>query len=340
MVFSFFPKCKNMKKLFIGIDVSKDVFDFCLINQNHQVVSSKNVLPNTLEGISDFCKYLKGFADWSIWICLEHTGRYGALLCSEFSRMKLTFSLINPLEIKFSIGMVRGKNDAIDAFRIASYAVTNQHKLKPFKLPTNEIQKLKAIMSVRDGLVKIMVQLKNSLKSIELLDRSLDMKEQIKELKLLIAQQEKAIKNSESQMLAIINGKEELAVTYTKINTVIGVGPITAIKCISETENFTKFTSARSFNCHCGLAPFEYRSGTSVKGRTKTSKLSNKDLKSILYKATSSAIQHDPQLKAYFNRKISEGKHKLSVLNAAANKLVLRIFAVANRNEPFVKFAM
>jgi hypothetical protein len=74
-----------------------------------------------------------------------------------------------------------------------------------------------------------------------------------------------------------------------------------------------------------------------VRGRTKTSSLSNKGLKSILFKAASTAIQHDPQLKNYYSRKLADGKHKLSVLNAVANKIVLRIFAVANRNEPFVK---
>jgi hypothetical protein len=41
----------------------------------------------------------------------------------------------------------------------------------------------------------------------------------------------------------------------------------------------------------------------------------------------------------YYNKKIKEGKHKLSVINAVANKLVLRIFAVAKRDEPFVKLA-
>ena len=61
-------------------------------------------------------------------------------------------------------------------------------------------------------------------------------------------------------------------------------------------------------------------------------------MKSILFKAAGSAIQHDPQLKAYYLRKVKLGKHKLSVLNAVANKLVLRIFAVARRKEPFVKF--
>ena len=65
----------------------------------------------------------------------------------------------------------------------------------------------------------------------------------------------------------------------------------------------------------------------------------DKSLKTILFKAAGAAIQHDPQLKKYYKRKVSEGKHKLTVLNAVANKLVLRIFAVAKRNEPFVKLA-
>ena len=53
--------------------------------------------------------------------------------------------------------------------------------------------------------------------------------------------------------------------------------------------------------------------------------------------AAATAIQYDPQLKAYYHRKVQQGKAKLSVLNAVANKLVLRIFAVAKRDEPFVK---
>lgn len=85
------------------------------------------------------------------------------------------------------------------------------------------------------------------------------------------------------------------------------------------------------------LAPFPYQSGSSIKGRTKTHFLRDKTLKSILYKAAGSAIQHDPQLKKYYEQKLEKGKHKLTALNAVANKIVLRIFAVAKRNESFVK---
>ncbi|MCU4177890.1 IS110 family transposase [Carboxylicivirga sp. N1Y90] len=328
-----------MKKLFIGIDVSKDVFDYCLTDQNHEVLSSKNVQQNDNAGINEFCKHITKFKEYQVWICMEHTGRYGALLCSEFTKRGLTFSVINPLEIKLSIGITRGKTDAIDAYRIASYGVTNQHKLEAFKLPSKELQKLKAIMSVRDLFVKIKVQLKNTLKSLLVLDQSLPMKDQIKTIQASIKKQEANILKQENQLRAIIKSNDDLNESFSKITQVIGVGPITAIKCIAETDNFVKFSNGRKFSCHCGLAPFEYRSGKSVRGKTRTSKISNKELKSILYKAASTAIQHDPQLKNYFNRKVNEGKHKLSVLNAVANKIVLRIFAVAYREEPFVKLS-
>jgi transposase len=326
-----------MKKLFISIDVSKDVFDVCSMDESGDVVASKEVFSNTKVGIADFCRSLKRWDDCDIWICMEHTGHFGYLLASEFSERNLKYSLINPLEIKNSIGMTRGKNDAIDSYRIAYYTLTHFRKLKPHVLPKKELQKLKTLVSMRDGYVKINVQLKNSLKALEIIHKSINIKQQLNDHNLLIKRQEKAIDKVEKQIMEIINNNEPLKNIFKKITAVIGVGMLTAVKFIVETDNFTKFKDGRKFSCHCGLAPFEYQSGSSVRGRTKTSSLSNKNLKSILFKVASTAIQHDPQLKNYYSRKLAEGKHKLSVLNVVANKIVLRIFAVANRNEPFVK---
>lgn len=326
-----------MKKLFIGIDVSKDVFDVCTLDESGDIVSSKKVFPNTKKGIADFCSSIIPSCSCDSWICMEHTGHYGYLLASEFSKRDLKYALINPLEIKNSIGMTRGKNDAIDAYRIAYYAHTHTRKLKPHILPTNELQKLKTLMGMRDGYTKINVQLKNSFKALEIIHQSINIKTQLEDHKRLIKRQEKSIEKVEKQIMEIIRNNETLNETFKKISTVIGVGMLTAVKCIIETDNFIKFKDGRKFSCHCGLVPFDYQSGSSIRGRSKTSSLSNKSLKSILFKAAATAIQHDPQLKNYYSRKVAEGKHKLSVLNAVANKIVLRIFAVINRNEPFVK---
>lgn len=325
-----------MEKFFIGIDVSNEFFDYCIINQQTEVLL-RGQEDNTKHGIEQFVKVINRFKTYSPWICMEHTGYYGYLLSYMFSKKELLFSLINPLELKRSMGLTRGKTDKIDAYRIAVYAHQNQFKLKPYKLPIQVLGKLKVLMKTRNLYVKTSTQLKNNLKGMAIAAKTIDLRDVIEQQEKTIQDFAVKIKQIENEIIRLIKSCEELNESYKKISLVIGVGPITAAQCIIETQNFTKFTDARKFSCHCGLAPFEYSSGTSIKGKTRTSPLCNKPLKGILYKAACSAIQHDPQLKAYYNRKLADGKHKLSVLNAVAYKIVLRIFAVQKRNEPFVK---
>lgn len=328
-----------MEKIFIGVDISKDTFDYFTVNENFEELGKLGVVENNRKAIKAFIKSLNELGKKNLWICMEHTGHYGALLVQELTFASIQFSLINPIEIKRSLGLVRGKTDAIDAKRIAFYGATHKYKLTPYSLPTEALRKLKALMTTRDRYAKILVQLKNGVKANKLLNKTVDVQKAIDSDTLMIQMTTKLKAQKEKEMLEIIKESQDLKKTYDKIIKVIGVGPITAIKCITETQNFSRFIEPRKFCCHTGIAPFEYSSGTSVKGKTKTNHFRDKALKSILFKAASSAIQHDPQLKAYYNRKVKEGKHKMTVLNAVSSKLVLRIFAVAKRNEPFVKLA-
>ena len=99
----------------------------------------------------------------------------------------------------------------------------------------------------------------------------------------------------------------------------------------------TKFENHRKFACYSGIAPFEYSSGTSIRGKTKVSSLANRKVKVYLTSAAVTSVRWDGQLKKYYQRKINEGKHKASVLNAVKAKIVARCFAVIKRQEPFVK---
>lgn len=326
-----------MKKLVVGIDISKDTLDYCILMVCNVQVKGKGVLSNERKSI---IKWLSQFDKGQVIFTLEHTGHYGSVLVYCLSELGFTFYLINPLELKKSLGIQRGKSDAKDAYRIAEYAITNQHKLTPFNLPAKNLSKLKALMTARERYVKISVQIQNSLKANEILSKSVDVKMLIREEKKQYKSIEKSIKKIEAEMQKLINEDKNLKDSYRKITRVIGVGPVIAIKCIVETENFIKFKNARKFSCHCGLAPFPYQSGSSIRGKTKTHFLRDKSLKAMLTKGAISAIQHDPQIKAYYKRKIAEGKHHMSVKNAVANKLVLRIFAVIKRNEPFVKLVV
>jgi transposase len=323
-----------MKKLITGIDVSKDTLDYCILDTSSVTVTSRGVIKNEKKAIE---KWLKRFDNSSMSFSLEHTGHYGMCLVKCLSEHYFTFYMINPLQLKKSLGIHRGKTDVVDAYRIAEYSITNKHKLTEFKLPTESLSKIKALITARERYVKISVQVQNSIKSNQILNKTVDVKMLLTEENKQLKHLKNSIKNIENQINQIIKQDQDLKSSYDKITQVIGVGPIIAAKCIAETENFLKYTDPRKFSCHCGLAPFPYQSGSSIKGKTRTHFFRDKSLKAILTKGAISAVQHDPQLKSYYNRKIKEGKHHMTVINAVANKIVLRIFAVVKRNEPFVK---
>jgi transposase len=93
------------------------------------------------------------------------------------------------------------------------------------------------------------------------------------------------------------------------------------------THNFTRFDNAKQIASYCGIAPFEYSSGTSVKGKTKVHKMANKTLKTSLHMCSVSSVRHNPEMKKYMERKVAEGKNKMLVLNAIRNKILQRVFA-------------
>jgi transposase len=113
-----------------------------------------------------------------------------------------------------------------------------------------------------------------------------------------------------------------------------GVGRITALNMIIETEAFTHFDNPRKFCGHAGVAPFSYSSGSSQHSKNKVSHQANKNIKKLLHMAAVSVTHRkDGELKAYYLRKVEEGKNKMSVINALRAKIVARMFTVIKRNE-------
>ena len=145
------------------------------------------------------------------------------------------------------------------------------------------------------------------------------------------------IKTLEKQCRKIIRSNENLAQQYRWITSIKGVGQQTAWHVIATTHGFTRFQKWRQLACYCGTAPFPYQSGSSIKGRTKVSHLANKNMKKLLNMCALSAIRHDKEIKAYYQKKIDQGKHKMCVINAERNKIIARIFAVVKRQSPFVE---
>ncbi|MDD2387565.1 MAG: transposase [Bacteroidales bacterium] len=119
--------------------------------------------------IKRLIKHLKKEANGgNIWVCCEHTGNYGLLLASVLSNCNIKYSMVSSLEIIRSLGLVRGKNDIIDAKRISMYITIHNYKLTPTTMPSDELMKIKTLLTIRRQYVKIRTQFKNAVKSLKI----------------------------------------------------------------------------------------------------------------------------------------------------------------------------
>jgi transposase len=322
----------KQKELIIGIDVSKKTLD--LVWKDKQGTQHLKI-KNEQKAIASFCnKMVK--KNRALFFCFENTGVYSFLLCTVLQKKELPYSMVNALALKRSLGITRGKSDKADAKAIAKYATKNRHELQMSKLPADCIVELKLLIVERSKCIKAnrifsATKENNDFIRQEVLENTTELN---CDMLSYIKQQ---IKKIDKKINELIAQNATIKSQFELIQSVPGVGPQTAIEVIVATNCFTCFDNPRKFACYIGIAPFEYQSGTSIRGRTRVSPLANKKLKATLNMAALSAKKRDPQLKQYYHRKTTEGKNGMLVMNALRNKLVQRIFATVKRGTPYVK---
>ena len=318
----------------IGIDVSKLTLDACIHCQQFLIQ-----VPNTKEGHLKLLSWAiksTGCSIENILFCFEHTGIYSFILARFMTEMKLNYILVPGLEIKRSLGIQRGKNDQIDARKIAQYAYRRRDEITPYQAPDESVNKIRQLLTLREKLVKqrseFMATLKDQANFIEKSKNKLFFSVPNK----LIKELTKQIDNVEKEMDIVLEESPAIMDNFKLVTSITGIGRQTALLLIVVTNNFLWFNDYRKLASYAGIAPFPYTSGTSIKGRNKVSPLANKKLKSLLSSCAVSAIRSDPEMKIYFNRRTESGKHKMNTINAVRNKLLSRVFAVVKRRTPFV----
>jgi transposase len=242
---------------------------------------------------------------------------------------------VNALEIKRSSGLVRGKNDKTDAMMISLYGWLRREQLKAEKIPAAVITELKDFISLRDKLVRdrsgYKARVKEQNATRKYAKSHLQNKIQNKKIKEL----SEDIKQVEKAMKQLIKQHAELQNNYDLLVSIKGIGFVIAAYMLAYTDNFTKFNDSSKFNCYAGLVPFEHTSGTSIRGKSRVSHFANKKAKRLLNLAASVAIQHNQELKQYYQRRVAEGKSKIGTLNIIRKKLVDRMFAIIKRQTPY-----
>lgn len=319
---------------FIGIDISKSTIDVYLRNaSNHKVFS------NDLEGFKAMVEWLMEILGQvthdELLFGFEHTGLYSELLMTFLNSHKFPFTVIPGLELKKSLGIRRGKSDKADSKDIAEYIHEKREKIKLFKMPSKNLELIRKLASYRERLVKERAAYKTRLGEYQKIYGKEDFEVYVNSHKELIDCMDKQIKKIEAELERLIKEDQKLSRQYHLIKSIKGIGPQTAAMMIVLTKGFTSFQNWRKFASYAGIAPFPNQSGIFV-GRTKTSKLANKRIKSLLTMCAGVAIQYNTEMKLYYEKRVSEGKNKMSTMNIVRNKLISRIFAIIERDSPYV----
>jgi transposase len=329
------------KQFFIGIDVSKLTLDACLmVVINHKKQSSlTRQFDNNPKGLKTFGRWLQQnnvTMNHNSLVVIENTGIYQRHLWSFCSKINLPIHIGNAAQIKWSLGIVRGKSDCIDSVRLCDYAFKNHDNLKPTPVLNPVLIEIKDLMTARSMLVRQLAALKKYLNELKNIKDIPAMKLLLKDTQSAIEGMEKSIKSIESTILKLIMSNKDIKEKYELITSVPGVGFITSLYFICCTNNFSNKISGKQLACYAGVVPFEYTSGTSIKGRNRVHQMANKELKKLLHLSALSAIKNHAEFKDYYTRKKLENKNGMSVINAIRNKIVLRVASVVNNGIPYV----
>jgi transposase len=326
------------KLIFIGIDVSKTTLDICMLS-NTTTESWK--IKNQAKCIRTFFnKLIKRFKEARCMVCMESTGYYNWPSYEALDDLELTLFVVNPLHLKRSLGLVRGKNDVIDAKRIAAFLGLHHSSLKPFIIPRKQIRIIQALLAHRNRLIEMKTKI--SVPSGELhfvADKEISGYVQKASLKI-IKELETQIKAIENKLNTLIEDDNELNETYGYLTSVQGVGKVLAWTALVKTNEFKTLNNPRKLACYAGVVPFDYQSGTSINKSPRVSPMADKTMKKLLHMAAMRAVRIKGELQDYYQRKVKEGKNKMLVLNAVRNKIVTRMCASVNNKRVYQNYLL
>jgi transposase len=315
----------------IGIDVSKKTINVHIKRNSQDLVFENNV--KSFKSLFSKLKKIYKIDIEDIIFIFEPTGSYSEALRKFCSEKEIQCFIINPKQFS-NYAKALGeevKNDINDA-RVLSKAL-HLARDEEVRIPVfnEDVEHIKELMSFYKFTKKQTVQQKNHLESLT--SKSGD-KFSIKELKRSIKDsQEKEFRIIE-QVQTLIDSTDEYRVAYENIISIKGVGQIGAIVLL---HLFLKYPDAnqRQITSLTGLNPVYRQSGTSIQSGYKIAKSGATLYRSILFMSVFTAVQHDKNFKAFYERLKSKGKHTTSVQIAVMRKIILTAHSLYKNNRKY-----
>lgn len=325
------------KNWFIGIDVSKKTLDASIFVAGEVINRFPHIqVRNEKQGFKELLRWAKtqGVNTKDTLFGLEFTGYYSDALEQFLTGKKLCYAMLPTTVVKHYQRGTRDKNDKTDSAKIADYLFrfNGTECIKQRVLPSKAMQELKALKSER----KFYVQQRVACENRQNVAKS---KQEQKHLQKAIDLFNEQIELIEQQMAEVVTSDEEIYLTYRRLLTIPGIGPVNAINTIANTQDFTAFETARQYAKYVGVAPSEHSSGTSVRWRGRPSPHADLQAKADLSMAAMRAVELSCDMSIYYERKLGNRPNdkdvKRKALNAVKFQLIKMMFAVVRQHRVF-----
>lgn len=304
-----------------GADISKDVFDVFSFQEGHRQFS------NDPKGFTALLKVL----DKKSLVVMEATGYYHYRLAQYLFKNGVAVSVVNPLSVKRFIQMklAKVKTDKSDARAICEYAKVNE--VPPYTALTDVQAECLQLFRLLDSYLKKRTATKNKLHGEETL--GIPSKFVHQSLKRDLKHLDREVKALEERLLMLVKQDQQHQLTLLK--GIPGLGTKTALFLIVITDGFEKFETAGQLCSYVGITPTIRQSGSSVRGKSRISKVGNQKLRNLLFLCAFSASKHNKACREIYERIVAKGKSKKLALIAVANKLLRQAFAIAKSGLPY-----
>jgi transposase len=296
-----------------------------------------------LYGSKSFVNNAKGFEALVSWVIkmtdpqvsiryvMEATGVYHESLCYCLADKGYALSVVLPNKISnyFRTLAVKTITDKTASEAIALFGL--ERKLDDWKRPEPVYKKLKQLTREREQLVQIRTMAKNQLHAEQ--SEAEPNKSSIARVQKQIAFLNKQEQEIKAELQELVKQNDQLKSTVKTIGSLPGVGLLTAVTVLAETNGFELIRNKRQLASYAGLDVKEKQSGTSVKGKPRISKKGNRFLRKAMHLPALAAIRHDERFKAIFARLVAKHGIKMKAAVAVQRKLLEMIYTLYKTNK-------
>lgn len=321
-----------------GIDVGGKTLQVCLKVRRADgtvKIQGSRKFANTPNGHDQLVSWLakKGLSEAVMRVTMEATGVYYEALAYQLHDHGCQVHVLLPNRIKGYLKFLnlKSKTDTLEAEALAELGI--HQELPDWQPASPQMYSLKGLSRERNTLIDQKTVIMNRLhaaKARQSPDRR-TLKRLGQQLRLL----EKQIKEVEQDMRQMLEQDEQLHQKVEQICQIKGLGWITVLSIIAETNGFQLVNHKSQLVSYAGYDVVERQSGSTVNGKTRISKKGNRHIRRALHFPALSVVKYHDEFKHLYLRVYDRTKIKMKGYVAVQRKLLVLIYTLYKKNEAY-----